>query len=61
MLQSKLIRFVKEAVSELKQVVWPTKQQLVKLTLIVIIVSIISGLLIGGMDFIFAKLLALII
>ena len=61
MLQSKPIRFVKEAISELKQVVWPTKEQVVRLTLIVIVVSVIAGLLIGGLDFIFTKLLALII
>ncbi len=61
MLQSKPIRFVKEAISELKQVVWPTKKQVVRLTLVVIVVSVIAGLLMGGLDFIFAKLLALII
>lgn len=61
MLQSTPIRFVKEAISELKKVVWPTKEQVVRLTLIVIVVSVIAGLLIGGLDFIFTKLLALII
>lgn len=61
MLQSKPIRFAKEAISELKKVVWPTKKQVVRLTLVVIVVSVIAGLLMGGMDFIFTKLLALII
>ena len=61
MLQSTPIRFVKEAISELSKVVWPTKEQVVRLTLIVIVVSVIAGLLIGGLDFIFTKLLALII
>ena len=61
MLQSTPIRFVKEAISELKKVVWPTKEQVVRLTLIVIVVSVIAGLLMGGLDFIFTKLLALII
>ena len=61
MLQSKPIRFVKEALAELKKVVWPTKEQVVRLTLVVIVVSVIAGLLMGGLDFIFTKLLALII
>ena len=61
MLQSKPIRFVKEAISELKKVVWPTKEQVVRLTLVVIVVSVIAGLLMGGLDFMFTKLLALII
>lgn len=61
MLQSPLTRFVKEALAELKQVVWPTKEQLVRLTLVVIIVSVAAGVLIGGLDFVFTKLLALIL
>ncbi|OIN89326.1 preprotein translocase subunit SecE [Candidatus Beckwithbacteria bacterium CG22_combo_CG10-13_8_21_14_all_01_47_9] len=61
MLQSKPIRFLHEAISELKKVVWPAKEQVVRLTLIVIVVSVIAGLLMGGLDFIFTKLLALII
>ena len=48
MLQSKPIRFLKEAVAELKKVVWPTKEQLVRLTIVVIVVSVSAGLLIGG-------------
>ncbi|KKU87516.1 MAG: hypothetical protein UY17_C0016G0006 [Candidatus Beckwithbacteria bacterium GW2011_GWC2_47_9] len=61
MLQSKPIRFVKEALAELKKVVWPTKEQVVRLSVLVIVVSVIAGLLMGGLDFIFTKLLALII
>jgi len=55
MLQSKPIRFLHEAISELKKVVWPAKEQVVRLTLIVIVVSVIAGLLMGGLDFIFTK------
>jgi preprotein translocase subunit SecE len=61
MLQSAPVRFIQEAISELKQVVWPTRQQVVRLTLIVIGVSTAAGILIGGLDFVFTKLLALII
>ena len=61
MLQSTPIRFVKEALAELKKVVWPTKEQVVRLSVVVIVVSVIAGLLMGGLDFIFTKLLALII
>lgn len=61
MLQSAPVRFVNEAVAELKQVVWPTRKEVVRLTLVVITVSVAAGLLIGGLDYVFAKLLALII
>ncbi|MBU2052128.1 preprotein translocase subunit SecE [Patescibacteria group bacterium] len=61
MLQSKPIRFLKEAIVELKKVVWPTKKQVLRLTIVVIIVSVATGILIGSLDYIFTKLLALII
>ena len=61
MLQSTPTRFLSEAIAELKKVVWPTKEQVVRLTIVVIVVSVIAGLLMGGLDFIFTKLLALII
>ena len=48
--------FIKESVAELKQVVWPTRQQVIKLTAIVLGVSIFTGLLIGGLDYIFLNL-----
>ncbi|MDP4030712.1 MAG: preprotein translocase subunit SecE [Candidatus Beckwithbacteria bacterium] len=61
MLQSKPIRFLKEAIVELKKVVWPTKKQVLRLTIVVITVSVATGILIGSLDYIFTKLLALII
>jgi preprotein translocase subunit SecE len=48
--------FIKESIAELKQVVWPTRQQVIKLTTIVLAVSVFTGLLIGGLDFIFLNL-----
>jgi preprotein translocase subunit SecE len=54
-------RFVNESVMELKKVVWPNRQQVVKLTLIVIGVSIVTGILIGGLDYLFTGLFGLII
>ena len=50
------ITFLQEVKTELGKVVWPTRQQTLKLTLIVILVSVIVGLFVGGLDFIFAKL-----
>lgn len=54
-------QFLKESLTELKKVVWPTRQQAVKLTLIVIGVSIFAGLMIGGLDFLFTNLIGLIV
>ncbi|MBI2622618.1 MAG: preprotein translocase subunit SecE, partial [Candidatus Levybacteria bacterium] len=53
--------FLKETREELKKVTWPTQQEVVRLTTIVIIVSLIVGLLIGAMDFLFTKTMETII
>ena len=53
--------FLRETQEELKKVVWPTQTEVVRLTGVVIGVSVMVGLFIGGLDFIFTKLLALII
>jgi preprotein translocase subunit SecE len=47
------LAFVKEARDELKKVTWPTRQTTIRYTLIVIIASIIVGLVIGGIDYLF--------
>lgn len=47
--------FLKETREELKKVTWPTQQEVVRLTTIVIIASLLVGLFIGALDFIFTK------
>lgn len=49
------VSFFTQTYDELKKVVWPTRQQLIKLTLIVIFASLIVGLYIGGIDFVLTK------
>lgn len=55
------IGFIKETQQELLKVVWPTRAEIIRLTGVVIGVSVIVGLFIGGLDFVFTKLLGLVI
>ena len=55
------IQFVRQAIEELKKVSWPTRTQTVKLTLVVIAVSVAVGLYIGALDFLFTKLIELLV
>ena len=48
--------FLRQVVFELKKVVWPTKQQLVTYTAVVIVFITIMGLIIAALDFVFVKL-----
>ncbi|MBQ6894589.1 MAG: preprotein translocase subunit SecE [Clostridia bacterium] len=52
-LGNKIVRFFKELKSELKKVVWPSKGQVIKNTLIVIAAVIIIGIVIWVLDLAF--------
>lgn len=51
-----LITFLQEVKEELNKVVWPSREQTIKMTLIVIIVTVIVGAFIGGIDYLLAQL-----
>ncbi len=51
------VTFLKEAVDELKKVVWPTKEEVIRLTTVVILVSLGVGLFLGGLDIVFTKII----
>ena len=46
-------RFVRDIAGELKKVVWPTREETSKLTVIVVIVSVAVGLFLGAIDYVF--------
>lgn len=52
-------QFLLEVKNELKKVSWPSKKAVLNLTLVVVIVSVIVGLLLTSVDFIFNKLAGL--
>lgn len=47
--------FVSDAIEELKRVDWPSRSKTVRLTFIVIFISLIIGLYIGIIDVLLAK------
>lgn len=55
------VGFLKEVRDELQKVVWPTRDEVIRLTAVVIIVSLGVGLYLGGADFILTKLVELVI
>jgi len=48
--------FLRQVIFELKKVVWPTREQLVTYTIVVIVFVTIMGLIIAALDFVFVKL-----
>ena len=51
-----IAKYFRELKSEMKKVTWPTKDQLVRQTLVVIVAIIIIGLFIFGLDLLFGHL-----
>ena len=58
-LANKLGTFLKEVRLEIRKINWPTRQETVKYTIIVISVSFVVAAFLGGLDFVFSYLLQL--
>jgi preprotein translocase subunit SecE len=56
---SRLNRYFREVISELRKVVWPTREETRRLTVLVIIVSVAVGLFLGAIDYGFTQLIGL--
>ena len=56
-----LVNYIQEVKSELEKVTWPKKEEIIKLTLIVFIISGVVSFYLGVLDFTFTKLLELTI
>ena len=49
----KIIQFFKDCVSELKKVVWPSKDDVMASVKVVVVSTIVMALALGFMDFVF--------
>ena len=52
--------FFREALTEMRKVVWPSREETQRLTLVVIGVALSVGAVLAGFDFVFTKLVQLI-
>lgn len=59
--QSGIRRFYRETVGELRKVTWPTREEAINLTIIVIVVTFGMSAFLGIVDFLFSRLFALIL
>jgi len=61
MILNKPLDFIGEVKVELQKVVWPTPNQTIRLTVIVIIVTLTVGFFVGGVDLILTKILEVLL
>lgn len=59
--ENRLIRYLKEVRAEVRRVVWPSRQDAIRLTGIVLGVIVVMSAALGVIDWIFTKLFGLII
>lgn len=57
---SRISNYVKETRTEMSHVNWPSREQTVRFTSLVVAVSLITAVLLGVSDFVFSKLLTLL-
>jgi len=55
------VNFFSEVIDQLKRVTWPDKKTAVSLTAVVILVSAVVALYLGGLDILFTRLIGLLI
>ena len=53
--------FLREVQDELGKVVWPTRNEVIRLTITVALVSLVVGLLLGGLDFLLTKIIEVVV
>jgi preprotein translocase subunit SecE len=53
--QLALARYLRESRIELKKVTWPSREQTVNLTIVVLVVCIALALFLGALDYVFAS------
>ncbi len=54
-------RYLRETVAELKKVTWPARPDALRLTGLVLVIVIISSLVLGALDYIFAQVVRFLI
>jgi preprotein translocase subunit SecE len=55
-----VLKFLTEVKAEFKNISWPKRESLINLTIVVISISIIVSLILGGFDLLFTQGMALL-
>lgn len=50
----KITQFIREAYAEMKKVKWPTRQQTIHYTILVVVIALVTAAYIGALDYVFS-------
>jgi preprotein translocase subunit SecE len=59
--ENALVRYFKDTRAEVAKVTWPTREEGMRLTWVVLVVTIVATIVIFGIDFLFGLLIRLLI
>jgi len=57
----KIVDYYQDTQAELKKVVWPTRREAVRLTLLVVAVTVALAIALGAVDLVFERLVLLLL
>lgn len=56
-----ILNYISEVRSELGKVVWPTREETIRLTILVLAVSVLVAAYVGGLDFVLTRVLTFVL
>jgi preprotein translocase subunit SecE len=56
-----IVRYYRETVGEMRKVVWPTREEALRLTGVVLLVITLTAIVLGAFDWLFAQLFRVLI
>ncbi len=56
-----VVKYFQQVRQETLKVTWPTREQTIRMTALVIIVSVALGALMGGLDYVLAKVISAVL
>ena len=59
--ENALVRYLKDTRAEVSKVTWPTREEGIRLTWIVFVVTVISAIVLFGVDSLFAAIIGFLI
>ncbi|MDE3091357.1 MAG: preprotein translocase subunit SecE [Chloroflexota bacterium] len=54
--ENRITQYVRETRAELRKVVWPTREEAINLTLIVVVTIVVMSIFFGTVDYVFTAL-----
>ena len=59
--ENRVTRYLRETRAELRKVVWPSRREATRLSIIVVTVTVAMSVFLGGLDYIFSRLIGLVV